>query len=87
MLFRSLLIDEIGFLPIDQRGANFLFQIITTRYERASTIITTNIGFNEWGKIFDGNNTIASGMLERLLHHCELVHIEGPSYRMKKINQ
>ena len=80
---RALILDEIGYLPIDQHGANFLFQVISQRYERGSTILTTNKPFKQWPSIFNNDSTITSAVLDRLLHHAETVVIEGPSYRMK----
>lgn len=79
-----LVIDEIGYLPIDQRGADFLFQVISSRYERGSTIFSSNRAFKEWGTIFNNDKVIASAILDRILHRCEVVAIEGPSYRMKE---
>lgn len=76
-----LCIDEIGYLPIDQHGANMLFQVISSRYERGSIILTSNKAFKDWGDIFN-DSTITSAILDRLLHHCEVVTIEGRSYRM-----
>jgi DNA replication protein DnaC len=78
-----LLLDEIGYLPIDQYGADLLFQVISQRYERGSLIITTNKPFKQWPSIFNNDSTIASAVLDRLLHHAETVVIEGASYRMK----
>lgn len=78
-----LLLDEIGYLPIDQHGADLLFQVISQRYERGSLIVTTNKPFKQWASIFNNDGTIASAVLDRLLHHAETVVIEGPSYRMK----
>ena len=78
-----LLLDEIGYLPIDQRGADLLFQVISARYERGSIVLTTNKAFNQWPAIFNGDSTITSAVLDRLLHHGHTVVIEGPSYRMK----
>ncbi len=78
-----LCIDELGFLPIDQHGADLLFQVISGRYERNSTMITTNRQFNKWNEIFNNDNTIASAILDRLLHHCEKVMIKGESFRMR----
>ncbi len=78
-----LCIDELGFLPIDQHGADLLFQVVSGRYERNSTMITTNRQFNKWNEIFNNDNTIASAILDRLLHHCEKVLIEGESFRMR----
>ena len=78
-----LVLDELGYLPIDQRGADLLFQVLSARYERASTVITTNKAFKQWTSIFNGDATITSAVLDRLLHHAETVVIEGSSYRMK----
>lgn len=81
-----LLLDEIGYLPIDQHGADLLFQVISQRYERGSLILTTNKPYKQWASIFNNDGTIASAVLDRLLHHAETVVIEGPSYRMKDRN-
>jgi len=78
-----LLLDEVGYLPIDQRGANLLFQVISQRYERGSIVLTTNKTFKQWPTIFNGDSTITSAVLDRLLHHAETVVLEGSSYRMK----
>lgn len=79
-----LCLDELGYLPVDQRGADLLFQVISSRYERGSIILTSNRQFNQWPVIFDNDNTITSAILDRLLHHCEVVVIEGTSFRMKE---
>ena len=78
-----LLLDEVGYLPIDQRGADLLFQVISARYERGSIVLTTNKPIKQWATIFNGDSTITSAVLDRLLHHSETVLIEGASYRMK----
>lgn len=78
-----LIIDELGYLPIDKFGADCLFQIISARYERSSTIITTNRVFKHWAEIFNNDSALTSALLDRLLHHAETVLIEGKSYRMK----
>jgi DNA replication protein DnaC len=78
-----LILDEIGYLPIDQKGADLLFQVISQRYERGSIALTTNKPFKQWSSIFNNDSTIASAVLDRLLHHADTVVIEGPSYRMK----
>lgn len=80
---RVLLIDELGYLPIDKSGADLLFQIISQRYERGSTVITTNRVFRKWPEIFNNDSTLTSAVLDRLLHHAETVTIEGKSFRMK----
>ena len=79
----TLCLDEVGYLAIDQSGADLLFQVISQRYERGSIILTTNKPFKQWSSIFNNDSTIASAVLDRLLHHAETVIIEGTSYRMK----
>jgi DNA replication protein DnaC len=78
-----LVIDELGYLPIDKFGADALFQVISHRYEHGSTAITTNRAFKQWPEIFNNDSTLTSALLDRLLHHAESVVIEGPSYRMR----
>ena len=78
-----LIIDELGYLPIDRKGGDLLFQVITQRYEQGSIILTTNKPFKQWPEIFDNDSTLASAVLDRLLHHVTSVLIEGKSYRMK----
>jgi DNA replication protein DnaC len=78
-----LILDEVGYLPIDQRGADLLFQVISARYERGSILLTTNKTFKQWPSIFNGDATITSAVLDRLLHHGHTVVIEGSSFRMK----
>src|SRR6266853_3837685 len=80
---RLLILDEVGYLPIDQHGADHLFQVISQRYERGSIVLTTNKPFKQWASIFNNDSTIASAVLDRLLHHAETVVLEGASYRMK----
>lgn len=81
---RLLILDELGYLPLDKRGGELLFQIISKRYEAGSTIITTNIAFKAWPAIFAGDATMTSALLDRLLHHAETLVIEGDSYRSTK---
>jgi len=81
---RLLILDELGYLPLDKRGGELLFQVISKRYERGSTIITTNIAFKDWPAIFAGDATMTSALLDRLLHHAETLIIEGESYRCAK---
>ncbi len=82
---KLIILDELGYLPIDKNGADLLFQIISTRYEKGSIIITTNRVFKEWPKIFNNDSTLTSALLDRLLHHTEAAIIEGDSYRMKEV--
>ena len=78
-----LLLDELGYLPIDKRGADLLFQVVAARYELGSIVITTNRPFREWGKLFDVDNTLATALIDRLMHHGEGIVIQGDSYRMR----
>jgi DNA replication protein DnaC len=78
-----LVVDEIGYLPIPDSGTNLFFQVVNTRYERGSMILTANKSFKEWGNVF-GDPIAASAMLDRLLHHCHLVNIRGNSYRLRQ---
>ena len=82
--YQVLIIDEIGYMPIDQDTANIFFQLIAKRYEKNSTIITTNMPFSKWGEFF-GSATLANALLDRLLHHSTIISIKGPSYRTKAI--
>lgn len=82
--YKLLIIDEIGYLPIDKLGANLFFQLITKRYEHNSTIITTNQPFSKWGDVFS-DVTLANAILDRLLHHSHIIKIVGPSYRTKDV--
>jgi len=78
-----LLLDELGYLPIDKRGADLLFQVVAARYEIGSIVLTTNRPFREWGTLFDVDNTLATALIDRLMHHGEAIAIQGDSYRMK----
>ncbi len=80
-----LILDELGYLPIDKNGADLLFQIISHRYETGSLIITTNRVFKKWPEIFNNDTTLTSALLDRLLHHTETAVIEGKSFRMKDV--
>lgn len=84
--YKLLIIDEVGYLPIDVESANMLFQLINKRYEKNSTIITTNKPFSKWGELF-GDNMIANAILDRLLHHSHVINITGKSYRTKDISE
>ena len=78
-----LIVDEIGYLPVTSNGANLFFQLVNARYERNSTVLTSNKSFKEWGDIF-GDSVVASALLDRLLHHCHIVNIQGNSYRLRE---
>lgn len=82
--YKLLIIDEIGYLPVDKQGANLFFQLIAKRYEKNSTIITTNQSFSKWADIF-ADSILANAILDRLLHHSHIVKIKGPSYRLKDV--
>jgi DNA replication protein DnaC len=78
-----LIVDEIGYLPLQSGGANLFFQLINARYERGAMILTSNRGFGEWAEIF-GDAVVASALLDRLLHHAIVIQIEGNSYRLRE---
>ncbi len=80
---KLLVIDEIGYLPLDRSGANLLFQLIARRYERGSIILTSNQSLTGWGEVF-GDAVIATAILDRLLHHSTTLNIKGESYRLKE---
>jgi DNA replication protein DnaC len=80
---RLLIVDEIGYLPIDRLGANLFFQLISRRYERGPMILTSNQSFGAWGEVF-GDRVIATAILDRLLHHAVTLNIRGNSYRLKE---
>ena len=77
-----LVVDEVGYLPLDRAEANMVFQLVSRRYERGSMIITSNKSFAEWGHVL-GDDVLATAILDRLLHHCDVLAINGPSYRLK----
>ena len=81
--YRVLIIDEIGYLPMDINGANMFFQLIARRYEKNSTVLTSNKMFSQWNEVFS-DLTIASAILDRILHHCTVINIKGDSYRLKE---
>ena len=84
--YKLLIIDEVGYLPIDKTGANLLFQLIAKRYETKSTIVTTNQSFSKWPELF-GDTLVANAMLDRLVHHAQIINIKGDSYRMKELKK
>jgi DNA replication protein DnaC len=77
-----LVIDEVGYLPLGPQGSNLFFQVISARHQKKSTMITSNLVFAEWGKIFD-NTTVATAIADRLVHNSEVIILEGASYRTK----
>lgn len=82
--YKLLIIDEIEYLPINKNEANMFFQLIAKRYEKKPTIITTNQPFSKWGEVF-GDATIASAIIDRLVHHSHIINIKGKSYRIKDL--
>jgi DNA replication protein DnaC len=78
-----LIVDEIGYLPIQQNGANLFFQLVNARYEKGAMILTSNRGFQDWGQVF-GDNVVAAALLDRLLHHAVVIQIDGSSYRLRE---
>ena len=79
-----LVIDEVGYVPLDKTGADHLFQVVARRYETGSIILTSNKAFTEWGNILGGDRVVASAILDRLLHHSVVFNIKGESYRLRE---
>jgi len=77
-----LIVDEVGYIPFDPQAANLMFMLVSSRYERASMIVTSNKPFSAWGEIF-GDEVVAVVMIDRLVHHAEIVSLRGDSYRLK----
>lgn len=80
---KVLIVDEVGYLPLDPIGATIFFQLVSARYERGSIILTSNKSYTDWGAVF-GDQTIAAAILDRLLHHSTTINIRGESYRLKE---
>ncbi|MGB5225791.1 MAG: IS21-like element helper ATPase IstB [Arenicellales bacterium] len=79
-----LIIDEIGYLPMNRDQANLFFQVIAKRYEKGSIILTSNLSFGQWDETFAGNTALTSAMLDRILHHSHVIQIKGDSYRLRE---
>ena len=77
-----LVVDEVGYIPFDPQAANLMFMLVSSRYERASLIVTSNKPFSAWGEIF-GDEVVAAAMIDRLVHHAEILSLKGDSYRLK----
>jgi DNA replication protein DnaC len=77
-----IVIDEVGYIPFDSEAANLFFQLVSARYERASLIVTSNKPFGRWGEVF-GDDTVAAAMIDRLVHHADVIVLKGDSYRLK----
>ena len=82
-IYRLLIIDEIGYLPMGREQANLFFQVVTKRYERGAMILTSNLTFGSWDQALAGETVLTAAMLDRLLHHASVVQISGESYRLK----
>lgn len=80
---KLLIIDEIGYLPFGREEANLFFNVIAKRYEKGSTLLTSNLPFSQWAGAFANDTTLTAAMLDRLLHHCHVIQISGESYRLK----
>jgi len=83
LAYRLLIIDEIGYLPMNRDQANLFFQVIAKRYEKGATIVTSNLPFGQWDQTFAGDATLTAALLDRLLHHAHIVPIQGESYRLR----
>jgi DNA replication protein DnaC len=77
-----IVVDEVGSIPFDPEAANLMFTLVSSRYERASMIVTSNKPFSAWGEIF-GDDVVAAAMIDRLVHHAEIVALKGDSYRLR----
>ena len=77
-----LVVDEIGYIPFDPEAANLMFELVSARYEKASMIVTSNKPFSKWGEIF-GDDIVATAMIDRLIHHAEILSLKGDSYRLR----
>lgn len=84
---RLLILDEIGYLPMQKQQADMFFQVIAKRYEQGSVILTSNLSFGDWDQSFDNNAALTSAMLDRLLHHAHVIQIRGDSYRLRDARQ
>jgi DNA replication protein DnaC len=82
-----LVIDELGFQTLDRSDAHLLFKVVSARYERSSTIITSNKSIREWPEMLAGDEVLTTAILDRLLHHCHVVHVDGSSYRLWEMEQ
>lgn len=81
-----LVIDEVGFRPLDRQEANLFFRLVSARYEKGSIILTSNKNVRDWPEIFAGDEILTAAILDRLLHHVHIIHIDGHSYRLREID-
>ena len=77
-----IIVDEVGYLPFEQDAANLFFQLVSSRYEHASLILTSNLPFSGWGGVF-GDQAVAAAMIDRIVHHADVIALKGTSYRIK----
>jgi len=75
-------VDEVGYIPFDPEAANLMFELVSARYEKASMIVTSNKPFSKWGEIF-GDDMVATAMIDRLIHHADILSLKGDSYRLR----
>ena len=80
--YKLLIVDEVGYIPFDQDSANLFFQLVSSRYEHASLVLTSNLAFSRWGEVFS-DATVASAMIDRIVHHAEVLNLTGSSYRLR----
>ena len=78
-----IIVDEVGYIPFEPEAANLFFQLVSSRYERASLIVTSNKPFGRWGEVFGDDDVAADAMIDRLVHHAEVISMKGDSYRLK----
>jgi len=81
--YKLLIIDEIGYLPMNREQANLFFQVVAQRYEKSSMVLTSNLTFGSWDSAFAGDGVLTVAMLDRILHHSTIVNINGESFRLK----
>ena len=81
--YPCLIVDEVGYIPFEPEAANLFFQLVSSRYERASLIVTSNKVFGRWGEVFGGDDIVAGAAIDRLVHHAEIIALKGDSYRLK----
>jgi len=80
--YQLIIIDEVGYLPFEQDAANLFFQLVSARYEHASIILTSNLAFSAWGGVF-GDQAVAAAMIDRIVHHADVIALKGASYRLR----
>ena len=80
--YRLIIVDEVGYLPFEQDAANLFFQLVSSRYEHASLILTSNLPFSGWGGVF-GDQAVAAAMIDRIVHHADVLTLKGVSYRLR----